>query len=144
MLQTVLLFLILVHAKTAFALSTISISGNPAPMTISTAVAGGQPQSVTNSSTTYSIISALANTKITGQLNQSMPSGTTLKVSLQAPLLGGTSQGSVAMSTTAADLVTNIPILSLTGALTITYTLSATVAASPVSNSSVILTLTIQ
>jgi len=121
---------------------TILISGNPAPMTISTATAGSQPNSVVDASTTYTVLTLAGSTTITGQLNIAMPSGTTLAVQLQAPPLA-TSQGSIVMTTTPANLVTNIPALGLSPAFTVTYTFSATVSASPVSNQSVILTLTL-
>lgn len=124
-------------------LDTLTVSGNPAPMTINSATAGSQPNSVTNNSTSYSILTLLGGRRITGQLNAAMPNNTTLKVQLQAPALGGTSQGLVTMTTTPTNLVTGIGILALTTGLTITYNFSANVNAAPVTNSTVTLTLTL-
>jgi hypothetical protein len=125
-------------------LDTLTVSGNPSPMTINTAVAGQQPTSVSNSSTTYSVIVvSLSGRSITGQLNANMPSNVTLKVALAAQS-GSTSAGSVAMSTTAQNLVTGIPIITISAPATITYTLSATVNAAQVTNGTRVLTLTLQ
>jgi hypothetical protein len=132
----------LVAAEAASAALMISISGNPSTLTINSATAGSQPNNATNSSTTYSITTVASGTTITGKLNANMPAGLTLKVQLQAPT-GATSVGAVAMTTTAANLITGIGIIALQTGLTITYTLSATVAAAPVASSSVVLTLTI-
>ena len=124
-------------------LDTLTISGNPAPMTINTATAGSQPNTVTNNSTSYSILTLLGGQRITGQLSANMPSNTTLRVQLQAPPLGAVSQGLVTMTTTPTNLVTSIGILALTTGLTITYQFSATVNAAPVTNATVTLTLTL-
>lgn len=137
------LLAVLIPLSAQALLDTLTVSGNPAPMTINTATAGNQPNSVSNNSTSYSILTLLGGRRITGQLNVNMPANTTLRVQLQAPPLGAVSQGLVTMTTSPANLVTNIGILALTTGLTITYQLSATVAATPVNNSTVTLTLTL-
>lgn len=120
----------------------ITISGNPPPLTISTAIAGSNPTPVTNATTTYTVTNLiLSGARITGQLNVAMPTNVTLSLQLQAPS-GGTSQGLVALSTTAQNLVTNIPIIALASNLTCTYRLAATAAALPATNLTVIITLT--
>lgn len=112
-------------------------------MMISTATAGFSPNSVQNSSTTYSIQTSILGRSIVGQIGTAMPVGLTLSLNLQAPL-GGTSLGSVALSTAPKNLVTGLPLLSLLQiGLQMTYTLSATVQAAPLSLSSVVVTLTI-
>jgi hypothetical protein len=123
------------------AINELSISGNPAPLTVSTATAGGAPNSVSDSTTSYSITTNETNRKITGALNTDMPSGVTLSVSLAAPA-GATSAGPQALSTTAADLVTGISTLNET-AKTITYQLSAASAAGVVPSGTRTVTLTI-
>ena len=71
-----------------------------------------------------------------------MPTGVTLSVNLQAPT-GGTSAGTVALSTIAANLVTGVSQVAQ-GSLTVTYTLSATAAAAVVTtNPTVTVTYTI-
>lgn len=126
----------------AFALSSIGISGNPGVMTINSAVAGSNPVSVIDNSTTYSVLSIVPSV-IVGQINSTMPPNVTLEVNLQAPLLA-TSLGFVKMNTSPETLVTGVQVLSLTLGIGITYRLSATAAASPVTNGTRILTLTIQ
>jgi hypothetical protein len=118
------------------------VSGSPAPLVVSAAVAGSAPVSVTNSSTTYTIALALGSHKLTGQINAGMPTGTTLSVTLAAPP-GATSQGAVALSTTPHDLVTNISLVAAT-TRAITYRFSATSAAGvvPAQTRTVTLTLT--
>ena len=117
-------------AAAAQSILTISVSGNPGTVTINTAVPGLNPTSATDASTTYTItvvlVSPLKNkhVKITGQLNQNMPAGTTLTASLAAPP-GGTSLGAVSLSTVAQDLVNGITAATAQ-TQSITYTLSAT------------------
>jgi hypothetical protein len=124
---------------------TLSISANPATLTISTAIAGQQPTAVTNTSTTYSFSSlSLVTRTITGKISAAMPSNVTLHVQLANPGGGATSTGLVAMTTTAQNLVTGIPILGSGTGVTITYQLSATVSAAIVTGGTKTLTLTLQ
>jgi len=127
------------------AINEISVSGSPAKLTISTAIAGSEPTAATNSLTTYSITTNGTTMKITGQLNAEMDPGLTLKVNLADPDDAGTaiSKGDVELSdTTAADLVTGINQLVASGK-TITYTLSATVAAGKITSGTKTVTFTI-
>ncbi|OJU80003.1 MAG: hypothetical protein BGO10_06850 [Chlamydia sp. 32-24] len=135
-------FILLAILFTMSGFADITISGNPPPLTISTAIAGSNPTPVTNATTTYTVTNLiLSGARITGQLNVAMPTNVTLSLQLQAPS-GGTSQGLVALSTTAQNLVTNIPIIALASNLTCTYRLAATAAALPATNLTVIITLT--
>lgn len=122
---------------------SITISGNPPPLVVSTATAGAQPTTVTNATTTYGVSALGATRTVVGKINTNMPTGVTLRVQLQAPT-SATSAGSVAMTTTNRSLVTGITALTSTSGLTITYRLSATVAAAPIANATRTLTLTIQ
>lgn len=123
--------------------TTLSISGNPSTLTINSATAGQQPTSATNNSTTYNATTQSSTTSILGSLNANMPSGVTLKVQLAAPT-GATSAGAVAMTTTNQTLVSSIPTFTTATGLKITYTLSATAAASQVASATKTLTLTLQ
>lgn len=97
----------------------ISVSGDPAAL-IATATTPA-----TDSSTTYDITTNGAALRITGQLDSALPADTTLTVELAAPAVAGaTSSGPVSLTTTAADLVTNINATAETG-LGITYNFSA-------------------
>ncbi|MFA6916314.1 MAG: hypothetical protein WC222_07940 [Parachlamydiales bacterium] len=123
-------------------LDSIAVSGNPGTFVFAVPAAGSQPANLVDTSTTYSASTLSLARKITGQLNTNMPTGMTLAIELQAPLIG-TSQGSVTMSTTPADLITGMILLTLQSGLQITYTMTATVQASPVTNSVVTVTYTL-
>lgn len=111
----------------------INISGNPSTMTISTATAGSPPNSVTDTSTTYSLDLISVLSKIVGSIDSNMPTGLTLKVQLAPPLLTTSTQQT--MTTTPKDLITNIGVIVSLGGLQITYTLEATAQAAAQSGS---------
>src|ERR1700704_2963310 len=73
----------------------LTVSGSPAVMTITSAIAGSDPTSISNSSTTYSAIVILP-CHITAALGSNMPTGVTLTISL-AVAAGATSSGPVAL-----------------------------------------------
>jgi len=123
------------------AINQISVSGNPAALTVSTATAGSEPDEVTDASTTYNITTNGSSKKITGVLDSAMPSEVTLKVNLTAPT-GASSAGDVTLSATAQNLVTGIT-KKAEGTKGITYKLSATVAAGVVSSDTRTVTLTV-
>lgn len=112
-------------------IDAITVSGNPAPLNVTTAVAGSPPSSASDSSTTYAVTTNNTSRKITGAVASTMPTGTTLSVNLTAPSGGSVSAGAVALTTTAQSLVTGIDQLAQSN-LGITYTLTATSAAAPV------------
>ena len=126
------------------AINDISVSGDPGTMFVSAAIAGSEPEEVSDASTTYSITSTAStdNKKITASINTPMPNGVTLKINLDAPT-GATSSGDVDISnaTNSVDVVTAIDSIAESGK-TITYKLGATVAAGVVSDSKTV-TLTI-
>lgn len=106
------------------AISQIGVSGAPAPLVINTASAGQAPTSVSGDGATYGITTNEANQKISASIDQPMPAGVTLEVQLAAPA-GAASVGSVALTTSASDLVTGISRTAAAG-LPITYRLRAT------------------
>jgi len=112
---------------TVAAINEIVVSGNPGAMVINTATAGAEPDPVTNALTTYSITTNGTSKKITGSLDSAMPSNVTLQITMAAPT-GATSLSEVSLSGSAADLVTGITQI-VASAKTITYKLTATVAA---------------
>lgn len=122
-------------------IDSISVSGNPGPLNVTTATPGSGPTSATDVTTTYSVTTNNTARKITGAVASSMPSGVTLDVSLAAPS-GATSAGTVNLTTTAASLVTGIANIAQ-GSLAITYTLAATVSAAQVAGSTNTVTYTI-
>jgi hypothetical protein len=105
------------------AVNQIGISGTPLPLVINSATAGGQPTSVTSTGASYAITTNEVNQKIIASIDQPMPSGVTLEVSLGAPA-GAASAGNVALGTAGADVVTGISGLR-ESALPISYRLSA-------------------
>lgn len=123
------------------AIDEISVSTDPGALTISTASAGSEPVDATDNTTTYAITTNGTNKKITGGINSDMPANVTLQVNLGAPG-GSSSSGDVSLSSTAADLVTGITQRAQSG-LSITYTLSATVAAGVVASGTRTVTLTV-
>lgn len=121
---------------------TLTISGNPGTLIIDTATAGSAPDSVSDSTTSYSVSTTTRRT-LTGKINSALPTGVTLQVSCEVPS-GGTSSGLQKMGTTAKTLGTKINSATVVSGLTITYQLSATVSAAPVSNQTRTFTLTVQ
>jgi len=122
---------------------TLSVSGSPGLLRISNAVAGSEPISVSNSSTTYTITTPNPNRlyNLTARLNAPMPPGITLSGTFAAPP-GATSLGAIALDATARNVVTNIP-RRIDATLGISYELSALVTAGVVPNGSRTITLTI-
>ena len=121
---------------------SLSVTGTPSTMTISGAIAGSQPATLTNNSTTYTVSAlAILPKKVTAQINTNMPAGVTLTV-LLVPPSGATNAGRVALDNIARDVVSNI-----TNALpqtnTIEYQLSATVSAGVISTSTRTVTFTL-
>jgi len=133
--------LALVSSRGVGQVLSFSVSGNPATLTMTSAIAGSAPNSVVNATTTYAVTTLLGTWKIRAQLGTPLPTGVTLTLSLSAPS-GATSQGPVALTTTAQDLVKGITT-GINSGLTITYTLAATSAAGVVSLRSVGVTLTV-
>src|SRR4051812_42463171 len=130
-----------VHAQAA---NTITVSGSPAALHITTAAgAGFGPTTVSNVITTYTAKAKAANKpqKITAQLDAVMPSGVTLTIDM-VPTTGGVDFGVITLDATARDVVGNITNTS-NETHGITYSLSATVGAGVVTSSRIVtLTLT--
>jgi hypothetical protein len=105
------------------AVNQIAVSGSPAPLAITTATAGSGLTSATTSGTSYAVTTNESNQKISASINEALPEGVTLEVSLAAPA-GALSAGSIALGTAAADVVTGISTTA-SSALPITYRLSA-------------------
>ena len=122
------------------AINEISVSGSPS-LLINDATPGSGLTSATAGGT-YAITTNQTNRKITAEIDSNMPAGVTLSVSLAAPS-GGTSAGAVTLSTTAQDVVTGVSNVNQSG-LSISYGLSATVAAGvvPAGNRTVTYTIT--
>ncbi|MFI5228692.1 MAG: hypothetical protein ACHQWU_06470 [Gemmatimonadales bacterium] len=122
---------------------TLSVSGSPAALKITAAVAGSPPNAAVNAATTYTVKARRANQprKITAQLDSPMPGGTTLMIDL-TPVTTSTGAGPVNLTTAAQDLVVNITnTTNRTGA--ISYTFSATTAAGVVPSSTRTVTFTL-
>ena len=122
------------------AVDQISVSGSPS-LVINTATAGSALTSATASGT-YAITTNGTGRKITASLDTNMPSGVTLTVSLSAPSQA-TSAGTVTLSTTAQDVVTDITEVTEPG-LAISYGLAADITAGvvPAGNKTVTYTVT--
>ena len=106
-------------------INELAVSGAPS-LIITTASAGSPPTAVTDVSATYAFTTNTGG-KITGALGADLSAGLTLSVTLAAPT-GATAGTDVALTGTAADLVTAIPKLN-DPSKSITYKLAATAAA---------------
>lgn len=122
--------------------ATLTLSGDPGALSITSAVAGSAPSSVTNDASTYSLSTSYVSTRITARLDTALPAGATLEVTLEAPT-GGQSMGTITLSTVDQNLVTSIPSGTHTG-LRITYRMSATSAAGVLALASRTVTLAAQ
>lgn len=89
------------------AVNSISLSGNPGPLSVVLPLAGHGEARASDSSMRYSLTTDRRGEKITGRLDAAMPTGTFLKLELQAPP-GATSQGEVSLGTTDSCLLTGI------------------------------------
>ena len=118
----------------------LTVSGNPAALNITAAVAGSQPTAVSDNSTTYTVL-AVFTSHITAQLAANTPVGVTLRVTLAAPT-GATSAGPVALDVTARNVVNSITNL-LPQTRGITYQLSALASAGVISSRTATVTLTV-
>ncbi len=105
------------------AVNQIAVTGNPPSLVINSATAGSTPTAVIAGGTTYAITTNESNQKIAASIDQVMPGGVILEVTL-APPSGASSAGAVALGTTGADVVSGISTTTAT-ALPITYRLSA-------------------
>lgn len=104
-------------------INRVAVAGAPASLVVSSATAGQAPTSVTAAGGTYAVTTNESNKKITASLDQALPAGVSLEVSLAAPV-GAAAAGSVPLSTSASDLVTGISSISA-ASLPITYRLTA-------------------
>jgi hypothetical protein len=124
----------------------MSVSGNPAPLTITTVTAGTDALTpVTDASTTYNITQNYgATVKITAYLNSALAAGYTLNLTLASAK--GTSAGAVnisnALSGSAVNLVTGIAT-GADAAKTITYQFLANASAGTLSSLAKTVTLTL-
>src|ERR1035437_6831102 len=109
-------------------MSRASVSGTASPIIVRTATASGAPTSASMGGTSYAITTNESNQKIAASLDEPMPSGLSLAVSLAAPA-GAASAGTTNLGTASADVVTGISGVSVM-ALPIVYTLSASADAS--------------
>jgi hypothetical protein len=106
------------------AINQIGVSGSAAPLVINSATAGSAPASVVSSGGSYAVTTNEANKKITASVDQALPSGVTLEVSLAAPS-GAASSNYVPLGLSSSDVVTGISSLTASS-LPINYRLSAT------------------
>ena len=122
------------------AINQIAFVGAPS-LTITTAVAGSAPTSVTDALSTWAVTTNQSTAKITASIASNMPAGLTLSSTLAAPA-GATSAGIKALSTVAVDMVTVITKVAQ-GALGVTYQLDATPAAGVITSTTRVVTYTI-
>ena len=133
---------LVLSTRAAFA-QTLTTAGSPTLMRVTSAVAGSEPVPITVAGGTYSVTTPNPNRQyaITARINATMPTGTTMEITLTAPPTA-VSLGAVAMDVTARNVVTGID-RQASFTQNISYTFTATAAAGVVPLSSRIVTLTI-
>jgi hypothetical protein len=139
--------LLLVGSKTAAAQTFTVSTALVGTMNVNAAVAGSQPTSVTNSTTTYTLVTRRNRgiTRVTANLNAALPAGVTLTVNLVTPGGGIVSAGPVSLTVAQQNVLTGLPNSTTTfAAATITYVLSANVTAGVVASTPRTITFTLQ
>lgn len=106
--------------------SQASIGSVAAPMTIRSASANTASSNASVAGSSYAITTNESNQKISAALNEPMPSGLSLAVSLSPPA-GALSRGPTRLGATAADVVTGISGANAPS-LPLVYTLTAAIA----------------
>jgi hypothetical protein len=145
---TLICALLLMASTGALGAQTITVSGNPALLRISTAVAGSEPTApAPDASRTFTVTTPNpgGNTKfqILMSLNANMPANVTLTATLGIPPgSNGVSTGAIALDVTPRALLTTIK-KNITGTASTTYQLTATVAAGVIPLTSRIVTYTV-
>ena len=103
--------------------SRAAIASVAAPMTVRMASASRPLSSASVAGSSYAITTNESNQKISASLNEALPSGLSLAVSLSPPA-GASSRGATKLGATAADVVTGISAASFSS-LPLVYTLTA-------------------
>lgn len=107
---------------------SLTVSSDPVPLVVATAVPGHGPEAVVESSTTYAVATGATTSRIQARLSAPLPPGVILELRLEPPP-GAVDLGPVALTTMDQDVVLGVPPGTSASGLRITYTLSATVTA---------------
>lgn len=134
------ILLLLLAQPLSAQVSSLTLSGDPQAMVISTAVAGFGPDPAGDEGTTYSL-TATEPSRIEVQLDAPLPPGVTLQLQLEPPP-GAIGAGAIELNTAPQVLINSIPAGTYTG-LGIRYQLTATVGAGVVPLSSRTVTFTL-
>lgn len=136
-----LLTLLSIAVPRALDAQSITVSGDPAVLTVDSAVPGSPLDPVPDLSTTYDV-SASDTAQVTARLGRTLPDGVTLELELEAPA-GAVGQGFVQLTTVDQAVVMSIDPSTYSN-LGVTYRLSATTGAGavPLSSRDVVLTVT--
>ncbi|CAN5896333.1 hypothetical protein BH11GEM1_BH11GEM1_23910 [soil metagenome] len=103
--------------------SRAAIASVATPMTVRAAITNGTSTSASVAGSSYAITTNESNQKISASLNEAMPSGLSLAVSLSPPA-GAASRGVTQLGATATDVVTGISAADA-ASLPLVYTLTA-------------------
>ncbi|MEP6999962.1 MAG: hypothetical protein ABI969_05760 [bacterium] len=122
------------------AINQVAFVGSPS-LTITTAIAGSAPMSVTDATASWAVTTNQSTAKITASIPTAMPAGLTLSVNLGAPA-GATSALFKPLAVASVDLVTNVTKVAQ-GGMSVTYKLDATAAAGVITSSTRVVTYTI-
>lgn len=110
---------------------SLAVSGNPAMLTVSTALPGSGLAPALDQATFYTVTTTEPDQEIVARLDAALPSGVTLSVALAAPA-GASTAGQIVLSTSDQRVVGGIPVPGTYAGLAISYRLAATVASGPI------------
>ena len=122
------------------AINQVAITGAPS-LTITTAVAGSAPTSVTDASSSWAVTTNQTGATVSASIASNMPAGLTLSVNLVAPT-GATSASYQTLTSTPIALVTGVT-KQAQGGMGATYKLDATLAAGVIASATRVVTYTI-
>jgi hypothetical protein len=123
-------------------ITKISVTGNPNPLTITDAVAGSDLSSVSDANTKYSLTTNLDNMKIVASINDKMPTGTKLMITMSSSKASSAGTIDLSGAISPVDVVTGISKCSEVGQ-SINYTFAANADVSEVTTQSRVVTLTL-
>lgn len=123
------------------AINELAIDQASVDLVVNAATAGSEPDADTDSTITYDITTNGSSKKITAAIDTAMPSNVSLKLDVTAPT-GGTGAGQLTLSGTAQDAVTGVATVAEAD-ISMSFELSATVAAGVVASANKTCTMTL-
>jgi DNA-binding response OmpR family regulator len=126
------------------AINQLSVSGNPLPLSVTTAVAGSNLSTAVNTATTWAVTTNQSGAIVSAAITSGgvLPTGVTLSAMLTAPTASGASTGLKALGTSGVNLVTGLGKVYQSG-MTVEYDLTADISAGVVAPTARTITFTL-